>query len=69
MIVGVIKRSYDAMERAYWIILSYVAVKQETQERILRYAITLSLAGVFLISAVVNIPNRGGKFWGNEQRS
>ena len=52
------------MERAYWIILSYVAVKQETQERILRYAIALSLAGVFLISAVVNIHNRGRNFQG-----
>ena len=49
------------MERAYWIILSYVSVKQETQDRILRYVITLSLAGVFIISAVVNITNAGGR--------
>lgn len=43
------------MERACWIVLSYVAVKPETQERILRYVITICLAGVFLISVVVNI--------------
>ena len=42
------------MERAYWIILSYVAVKAELQEKILRYVISFCLFGVFVVATVVS---------------